>query len=94
VHRTEAQIAADQLLEEAVRVVSSAYGFGDDAAFIGDWLVIAELPRLDGTPARYGMFMPGGVLPEHRARGLVAVCGEAVDEQYSAASDDDDPTGV
>jgi hypothetical protein len=87
--RSEQQVAAESVMEEAIRALAIAYGFGDDAGLIGDWLCIAEMPQVDPrrcTP--YGVFLPGGTLPAHRARGLALLADEAVNEM--TRDDDED----
>jgi hypothetical protein len=83
--RTEQQVAADARLEEAVRTAAVAYGFGEDAEFVGDWMVVAELPQLHNQDRTiYATFWSGGHLPVHRSYGLIEVATRALD-----AADDD-----
>lgn len=88
--RTEQQVAADDLIEEAIKTAAVAYGFGEDGKFVGDWMIVAELPDIETGRSNYGWFIPGDHMPEHRARGLAAVAQQAVDLHYAPTDDEDD----
>lgn len=82
--RTEEQILADNVLEEAIRKNLAAYGFLEGEYMLGDWVVCVELVSFAEDEAgrtRYAHLIPGEGMPYHRLLGLMDVTRAELDRE-------------